>query len=109
KDYYSEVYEHGDFAPWNIVKTKNGMAAFDFEYFVENGLEYLDIIKYHFQVGRLLKGKNQNDLYQYVSDKIGISEIREMLSLFLLKEIMNSYQQNKASNFETKMLNFINA
>jgi len=109
KDYYNEVYEHGDFAPWNIVKTKNGMAAFDFEYFVENGLEYFDIIKYHFQVGRLLKGKNQNDLYQYVSDKIGISEIREMLSLFLLKEIMNSYQQNKASNFETKMLNFINA
>ena len=29
KEYYHEVYEHGDFAPWNIVKTNEGLAAFD--------------------------------------------------------------------------------
>lgn len=108
KEYYYEAYEHGDFAPWNIVKTKEGLAAFDFEYFTEKGLEYFDLIKYHFQVGRLLKGKNQQDLYQYISDKIEITEIKEILSLFLLKEIMNCFDQDKTSDFETKMLNFIN-
>jgi hypothetical protein len=108
KEYYYEVYEHGDFAPWNIVKTKEGLAAFDFEYFTEKGLEYFDLIKYHFQVGRLLKGKNQADLYQYISQKISIKEIKEMLSLFLLKEIMSAYQQEKTAHFETQMLNFIN-
>ena len=109
KEYYHEVYEHGDFAPWNIVKTKEGLAAFDFEYFTEKGLEYFDLIKYHFQVGRLLKGKNQQDLYQYISQKINIKEIKEILSLFLLKEIMSAFQQEKTADFESKMLNFINA
>lgn len=108
KEYYHEVYEHGDFAPWNIVKTKEGLAAFDFEYFTEKGLEYFDLIKYHFQVGRLLKGKNQTDLYQYISEKIGIKEIKQMLSLFLLKEIMNCFQQHKTAEFETQMLTVIN-
>lgn len=108
KEYYHEVYEHGDFAPWNIVKTDKGLAAFDFEYFTEKGLEYFDLIKYHFQVGRLLKGKTQQDLYDYISDKIKIKEIKEMLSLFLLKEIMTCFQQNKTAEFETKMLTFIN-
>lgn len=109
KEYYHEVYEHGDFAPWNIVKTNEGLAAFDFEYFTEKGLEYFDLIKYHFQVGRLLKGKNQEDLYQYISQKISIKEIKEILSLFLLKEIMSAFQQQKTADFEAEMLNFINA
>lgn len=109
QEYYHEVYEHGDFAPWNIVKTNEGLAAFDFEYFTEKGLEYFDLIKYHFQVGRLLKAKNQEDLYQYISQKINIKEIKQMLSLFLLKEIMSAFQQEKTADFETQMLNFINA
>ena len=71
-------------------------------------LEYFDLIKYHFQVGRLLKGKSNTDLYQYISEKIGIKEIKEMLSLFLLKEIMNCFQQDKTAEFETQMLTVIN-
>ena len=109
KEYYHEVYEHGDFAPWNIIKTNDGLAAFDFEYFTEKGLEYFDLIKYHFQVGRLLKGKNQEDLYQYISQKISIKEIKQILSLFLLKEMMSAIQQEKTADFESQMLNFINA
>ena len=105
---YKEVYEHGDFAPWNIVKTKEGFTAFDFEYFTEKGLEYFDLIKYHFQVGRLLKGKNKEDLFNYVSQKIKIKEIAEMLTLFLLKEIMVASEQQKTYHFEKEMLNFIN-
>jgi hypothetical protein len=108
KEYYHEAYEHGDFAPWNIVKTKEGLAAFDFEYFTEKGVEYFDLIKYHFQVGRLLKGKSQKELYSYISEKIRIQEIKEILSLFLLKEIMNCFQQEKTAEFESQMLTIIN-
>jgi hypothetical protein len=108
KNSYQEVYEHGDFAPWNIVKTKEGFTAFDFEYFTEKGLEYFDLIKYHFQIGRLLKGKNKEDLFNYVSQKIKINEITEMLTLFLLKEIMVALEQEKTYHFEKEMLNFIN-
>lgn len=108
KKSYQEVYEHGDFAPWNIVKTNKGFTAFDFEYFTEKGLEYFDLIKYHFQVGRLLNGKNKEDLFDYVSQKIKINEIRVMLTLFLLKEIMVASEQQKTYHFEKEMLNFIN-
>lgn len=108
-EYYYEVYEHGDFAPWNIVKTKEGLVPFDFEYFTERGVEYFDLIKYHFQVGRLLQGKNQEDLYMYISQKILIKEIKQMLSLYLLKEIMSAFQQQKSADFESQMLILINA
>lgn len=104
---YFEAFEHGDFAPWNIVKTKNGFEAFDFEYFQENGLEYLDIIKYHFQVGRLLKNKSKQELFNYLSQKIEIIEIKELLIVFLLKEIMVAIKQQKQYNFESEMLKFI--
>ena len=52
---YLEVYEHGDFAPWNLMVTEKGIIPFDFEYFEEFGLEYLDEIKYHFQIEHFLK------------------------------------------------------
>ena len=108
KNNYEEVYEHGDFAPWNIVKTKDGFSAFDFEYFTEKGLEYFDLIKYHFQIGRLLKRKSKEELYNYVSKKIKIKEINEVFSLFLLKEIMVAANQQKKALFEKEMLKFIN-
>lgn len=107
KEKYLEAFEHGDFAPWNIVKTKQGFTAFDFEYFVENGLEYLDIIKYHFQVARLLKSKTKEDLFKYISQKINAKEITELLTVFLLKEIMVAVNQQKKYDFESEMLNFI--
>lgn len=105
---YHEAYEHGDFAPWNIVNTNDGLAAFDFEYFTEKGLEYFDLIKYHFQVGRLLKGKNHQELFNYISQKIDVIEIKQLVSLFLFKEIMTGIQQQKTSDFEYQMLKFIN-
>ena len=107
KEKYFEAFEHGDFAPWNIVKTKQGFTAFDFEYFVENGLEYLDSIKYHFQVARLLKSKTKEDLFKYISQKINAKEITELLTVFLLKEIMVAVNQQKKYDFESEMLNFI--
>ncbi len=107
-NFYHEVYEHGDFAPWNIIKTNKGYTAFDFEYFTEKGLEYFDLIKYHFQVGRLLQAKNKKELYVYINKKINIKEIKEILSLYLLKEIMVSMQQEKECDFEEEMLNYIN-
>ena len=46
---------------------------------------------------------------RYWMDDFDIKEIKEILSLFLLKEIMSAFQQEKTADFESKMLNFINA
>ena len=36
---------HGDFAPWNLITHNNKVTPFDFEYFEETGLEFLDLIQ----------------------------------------------------------------
>ncbi len=106
-EYYCEAYEHGDFAPWNIVATNTGLMPFDFEFFVENGMEWLDVIKYHFQVGRLLGGKNQNALSEYLFNKIGCNEAKALISLFLILEIVRLKKTNEPHEFHHTMLTLI--
>ena len=91
---YLLVYEHGDFAPWNIVKVNNEYIPFDFEYFVEDGLEYFDLIKYYYQIGSLLEFKSGNSLKDYVCSKISMNEIEYIYELYLIKEkILNNLEK----------------
>lgn len=107
REYYHEVYEHGDFAPWNIVHTQNGYVPFDFEYFEENGLEYMDLIKYYFQIGFLLQKLSIKELITYISEKINIPEIIILLKLFLIKEILRKTEENESSVYEKEMLKYL--
>ena len=91
---YALVYEHGDFAPWNIVKVDNQYIPFDFEYFVEEGLEYFDLIKYYYQIGSLLEGKVDKELKEFVCSKINILEIDELYQLYLIKESLMKRLEN---------------
>lgn len=101
---YRLVYEHGDFAPWNIVKVGNELIPFDFEYFVEDGLEHFDLIKYYYQIGKLLKAKEGEALYAFVKESMGIVEFDELFALFLLKEIVRQMRENEDCEFERKLL-----
>jgi hypothetical protein len=104
KDNYLLVYEHGDFTPWNIIKSKDEYTPFDFEYFVEDGIEYFDLIKYHYQVGKLLNRLDGSNLINYILDRLDTKENRELLGLFLIKEIdLNS----KNSSFERDILKIL--
>ena len=91
---YTLVYEHGDFAPWNIVKVQDRYIPFDFEYFVENGLEYFDLVKYYYQVGSLLEGKDNLDLKEYVCSKIDFDEIEVVYDLYMIKEDIMKKMEN---------------
>jgi len=104
---YSLCYEHGDFAPWNIVKVEDSYIPFDFEYFEENGLEYFDLIKYFYQVGRLLEAKEGEELISYVVAKIEIEEAYLLFQIFLLKEIMRMHKENEIFDFEIKILDLM--
>ncbi len=102
--HYKLVYEHGDFAPWNIIKVKDKYIPFDFEFFVEDGLEYFDIIKYYYQIGKLLESKDNKELYIFVKEKIYILEFKELFELFLLKEIARQSEEGEAFEFEENMI-----
>lgn len=101
---YKEVYEHGDFAPWNIIQMSDKIIPIDFEYFVENGLEYLDEIKYHFQINHLLLKKNGFKLINAIASKVNILEFIIIFQIFLIKEIINKHESSKSYDFENLLL-----
>jgi len=101
---YFEVFEHGDFAPWNLIKTAKGIVLFDFEYFEERGLEHMDELKYHFQVVNLLHGKKGKALINAVSSKVNIQEFALIFQIFLIKEIVNKNEAKELYDFENSLL-----
>jgi len=104
---YQLVYEHGDFAPWNIIKQKDEYIPFDFEYFVEDGLEYFDLFKYYYQVARLLKMKEGKALIIYLSQKIEIDDFEIIFILFLLKEMAKIKEAGGSFEFEKNLLGLL--
>lgn len=104
KKKYLHVYEHGDFTPWNIIKSSNDYVPFDMEYFEENGLEYMDLIKYFYQVGRLLRNYSKIKLFKFICRKIKIDEIDLLIKLFLIKEILQKKIEKESYQFEKEML-----
>lgn len=104
---YHEVYEHGDFTPWNLITENTNVIPFDFEYFEEYGLEYFDIIKYYYQVGRLINQLPKVELVDTIFKNIRIPEISIIFQLFLYKEIVGLKANNKSFIFEKELLDYI--
>lgn len=104
---YKEVYEHGDFAPWNIINTGNGLVPFDFEYFEENGLEYLDELKYNFQIEHLLNGKVGTALITAISKNVKIPEFEILFQIYLMKEMVLKSSDNTSISLEKSLLEIV--
>lgn len=104
---YGLVYEHGDFTPWNILRTKEGYVPFDFEYFVEDGLEYFDRIKYHYQTGKLLGKLIPETLTAYIAARLDLSETKQIMTLFIIKEIIRNEEEHQPYDFEVAMLEIL--
>lgn len=107
-EWYCEVFEHGDIAPWNLMRTDTGIVPFDFEYFEERGIEYFDLINYYYQQGRHLKRKKGRALIRYMKNQIKISEATLFMQLFMIKEIVESHDANKSYKTEQKLLRILN-
>ncbi len=107
-DLYHEAYEHGDFAAWNLIKTDDGLIPFDFEYFEENGLVYLDEIKFHFQEQHLLHHKQGRKLIKTIETEISIKEFSTIFTIFLIKEIVIKAGEKESYNLENNLLALIN-
>ena len=91
---YNLVYEHGDFAPWNIVDNQGDFQLFDFEYFIKDGLEYMDMIKYYYQVGDLLLKLDFNNLNFMIKSKIKHKDSEILYIVFLISEISKKSEEN---------------
>ena len=100
-DSFDEVYEHGDFALWNIGETNNNqLTAFDFEYFIFKGIENFDLIKYYFQYFYLIKKYRGLKLYNFVKSSVDIDNFYVLFLLFLIKELLISSNNKYSSDLE---------
>lgn len=108
KNKYKVVYEHGDFAEWNIIKVDSKYILFDFEYFEEEGLEYLDLCKFYFQKAILLKKYKDIKLIEYLKNKINLpKQFNELFIIFLIKEISIKTEECQDYFKEYSILNYI--
>ena len=108
KELYSLCYEHGDLAPWNIfVDKKNKIKLFDFEYFVKDGLEHLDLFNYYYHTGTKMEGLFECEkIVDYLESKIKIKEFLELLIVFLVHKILVSMNEGEDSKAENKLLEY---
>lgn len=107
KQEYHEAYEHGDFAPWNLLYSNGKVIPFDFEFFVEKGIDYFDEIKYNFQIENLLNKKNGKDLINSISTKVNIIEFNIIFIIFLMKEIIENKKASTSYNQELSLINLL--
>lgn len=101
------VYEHGDFTPWNIIQDADDYILFDFENFVEEGIELFDYIRYNLQVERLIYSKTNKILIESVLKSLDVTFQKELLTLYLLKEVINRVSENSSIEFEDNLLNIM--
>lgn len=102
---YSLVFEHGDLAPWNIFEDLDGnIKLFDFEYFENNGLEFMDKFNYYYQTGILLKKMKYQELFEFLKIKIQIEEFYIMFAIFLIKKIISKIKEESNYNQELDFL-----
>lgn len=102
---YSLVFEHGDLAPWNIFEDLDGnVRLFDFEYFENNGLEFMDKFNYFYQIGTLLKKMNYVELLKFLKVKTQVEEFYNVFAIFLVKKIINKIKEESNYNQELDFL-----
>ncbi|NRB37446.1 MAG: hypothetical protein HRU20_03130 [Pseudomonadales bacterium] len=104
---YGLVYEHGDFTPWNILREGDKYVPFDFEHFVENGLQYFDLVKYYYQIGKLLEGRRGHELVEHIQTQLHISENLLLLQLYLIKEIVRFHEEGQPYDSEVDLLKLV--
>lgn len=97
---YHLAYEHGDYAPWNIINHKESVVPIDFEHFVEDGIEYFDLIKYHYQYAKLILKHDALESIAYVKREVQIKELEIIFVLFIINEILLLSNEKQTCDLE---------
>jgi hypothetical protein len=74
------VLRHGDFARWNLLRTSGGgWIALDWEWGLEGGMPGLDLVHFHGQEARLVKGLPGDRAIDAIADQLGQPAARAYL------------------------------
>ncbi|TLU65067.1 hypothetical protein FE810_09065 [Thalassotalea litorea] len=104
---YRLAFEHGDFAPWNVIESNGKIIPLDFEFFVENGLEHMDLFKFYYQQGTLINNLRGSELIKNLVHALKVEEFDSLFSVFLGIEIVRKCKLEENFAFETSLLNML--
>jgi hypothetical protein len=65
------AYQHGDFAPWNILRTVDGDVAVDWEFGSAEGMPLIDAAHYALQVAGLVERKSPSQARHQAAHGLG--------------------------------------
>lgn len=101
----NRAIEHGDFAPWNIRKDNNSKVfVFDWEYSDLNGLIWMDIMHFTYQLEKLVNRKDDEvikdsllnifdlEVYGQAGLHYNAATKQALVILYFLKMIVIAYQ-----------------
>jgi phosphotransferase family enzyme len=95
------VWEHGDFAPWNLICATDGsLRAIDWETASRKGLPLFDLVHFHsiqaFQFGEnQLFPKSSRDLFNQYINHLGIESgmARKIIKICLAKDWLRRFEE----------------
>lgn len=72
------VIEHGDFVPWNLILTNDGIVAVDWEFSNLQGFPYIDLVYYILQIAKLIYKWPARKTFRYTQkflvDRLNLTE-----------------------------------
>ena len=69
--------------------------------------ETLHHIKFYYQIGKLLEGKRNSKLSEYIQKQVDAPGVLELLQLFLIKEIVRGHEEGELFNVELELLEYL--
>lgn len=101
---------HGDFAPWNLRVSHDGVAAFDWEYAELDGLPLLDEIHHMLQTGFLLEDWSVERAYYRLlalaaERPLGLqfNEVHALQSVYLLEALLRRVEEGHPTGDPTSV------
>jgi len=105
KSNYSLVYEHGDFAAWNMQYTDSNYRLIDFEFFEENGIEGMDLCKFYYTNDLYINNTPLNKVANRVLNNLD-ANLKSIFFIFLLNEVLIRLENNWDYSRDKKVLDY---
>ena len=84
---YKVTPEHGDFTPWNIIHDKKKHYLIDFEDFIFEGLEGMDLCHYFFMEQLYIKKNSSSKIIKNTLNSVGLKN-KKILYIYLIKTLI---------------------
>lgn len=104
EDTFYSCFEHGDFAPWNIIVDNGSLEVIDLEFCCVEGIEGMDEIKFRYCIGRYIKGASYEEILDLLNEQLTEKLVKYILPMFLIKEINYRKEMGHEFSYELNVL-----